>query len=217
MILTEQMMRFVTPLLHPSSVLRGNHHLEPAQIAYLKRVVRDPNPTLVNPRDLPPGCNPDPTLDQLNHFSTMVRGFSRCVSFDIENAGPHLVCVGMVRVHQDLTPADGVCFRFRRCGGEPWWPKFEDHVRVVHILDGILGDPTVTKVGHFCVMHDIPFLTNLGFEFAGKIIDTSVLLHSTHSELPKGLAFNATLFCGAPRWKDIKDDPKEAGGEAEEE
>ena len=207
---------FVTPLLHPSSVLRGNHHLEPAQIAYLKRVARDPTPTLVDPRKLPPLCNPDPTLQDLTNFAAITRGISKVVSFDIENAGPHLVCVGMVRIHPDLTPADGVCFRFRRAGGLPWWESFDDHLEVVKLLDGILGDGTVTKVGHFIIQHDVPFLTTLGFHVHGKLIDTSALLHATHSELPKGLQFNAALFCGAPHWKDISDD-KDAGGEVDDE
>ena len=213
-------MRYLTPLVHPASVMRGRWHLAPVQVAYPKRLAKDPNPTLVDTKLCPPGCVADPTLDYLRTFTQLVREFDQIVAFDIENAGPHLVCCGMVRMYPDtLAPGTGVCFRFRRKGGAPWWPTFEEHLEVVTLLDSILGDSSVTKVGHFIIQHDLPLLQTLGFAVSGPLIDTAALLHATHAELPKGLAFNATLFCGAPRWKDIPDEkesePTEETGESE--
>ncbi|MCI0408606.1 MAG: hypothetical protein L0191_08590 [Acidobacteria bacterium] len=200
-------MRFLTPLIHPASVMRGRWYLAPVQVAYLKRIAQDPHPKLVDVRQPPPHCNPNPTLDDLRSFTALLTGFYQLCSFDIENAGPHLVCCGVLAMCPDtLAVGPGVCFRFRRKGGEPWWPNFQEHLEVVTLLDSILGDPGVVKVGHFSTMHDIPFLTNLGFQVRGRLIDTAYLLHTTHAELQKGLAFNATLFCGAPRWKDIPDE-----------
>jgi len=209
---------WVTPLVHPASILRGRPHLDGALVAYLKRLAADPHPTLVDVGRPPPGCDPDPTLEHLRTFTELVRGFDRMVAFDIENAGPHLVCCGMLRMYPDtLTPATGVCFRFRRCGGSPWWTDFQEHLEVATLLDSILGDPLVVKVGHFITQHDIPLLTSLGFQVRGRIIDTAALLHATHAELPKGLAFLATLFCGAPRWKDIPDEKDTREPETEDE
>lgn len=207
---------YLTPLLHPASILRGRPHLAPAQVAYLKRLAQDPRPVLVDTGLAPPRCNPDPTLAELRTFADLCRGFHQMVSFDIENAGPHLVCCGMVAMYRDtLAPGPGVCFRFRRKGGAPWWPTFEQHLEVVCLLDSILGDAEVVKVGHFICMHDVPFLTTLGFEVRGHLLDTAYLLHSVHAELPKGLAFAATLFCGAPRWKDIPDEKEAAEPEGD--
>jgi hypothetical protein len=73
-----------------------------------------------------------------------------------------------------------------------------------------------TKVGHFSIQHDVPYLLDLGFKVHGPLVDTSVLCHAVHSELPKGLQFLATLFCGAPRWKDITDE-KETDTKTQEE
>ena len=195
----------VTPLIHPASILRGRHHLEPAQIAYLKRLASDPLAIPLNVSISPPLCNPNPTLEQLREFVETAK-LHKMVSFDVENAGPRLICCGMVAVSSfDLSPQEGVCFRFLRQGGSSWWP-LESVAEVHKLLRGILGDTDITKVGHFIVQHDIPLLETLGFKVRGRLIDTSVLLHATHSELPKGLQFAATLFCGAPRWKDIPDE-----------
>lgn len=203
-------LRWITPLLHPASILRGRPHLAPAQVAYLKRLSQEPHPTLVDTKLCPPHCHADPSLELLRAFANTAR-LHKMVSFDIENAGHHLVCCGMVAMSSfDLSPLDGVCFRFRRKGGTSWWPTFEEHLEAVTILDGILGDHTVTKVGHFIIQHDLPLLQALGFEVRGRLLDTSALLHAIHAELPKGLAFAATLFCGAPRWKDIPDEKEAA-------
>jgi hypothetical protein len=200
----------ITPLIHPASILRGRHHLEPAQIAYLKRLAKDPHAEPLDPASPPPRANTTPTLEELRLFTQLARGFYQLVAFDVENAGPVLVCCGMVGIYQDtLAPGEGVCFRFRRQGGSLWWEEPSDHQEATRLLGSILRDPRVTKVGHFIIQHDVPLLEANGFQVGGRLIDTSVLLHATHSELPKGLQFCATLFCGAARWKDIPDE-KEA-------
>jgi len=199
-------MRSVTPIVHPAAILRGQHHLEGAQIAYLTRLAQSPGRTPLDPNESPPGWLAEPTLAQLSDFTYLVRRQHQMVSFDVENAGPHLVCCGVFIMDPELLlPTGGVCFRFRKCGGDPWWPTWEEHLRAVELLYLILADPEVAKVGHFSTMHDIPLLEHLGFDVKGRLIDTAALLHAVHSELPKGLNFNATLFCGAPWWKDVAD------------
>lgn len=204
-------MRFATPLVHPASVLRGRPILGPVQVAYLRRLVSHGG-SWEAPQDVavpPPHCFPTPTLSRLRAFTQLVRLVHRTVVLDIENAGPHLICCGVLCLDEKQKPIEGACFRFRKQGGEPWWSTWEEHLEVVTLLDCILSDVTVTKVGHFIVQHDLPFLLDQGFEVNGPILDTSVLCHAVHSELPKGLQFLATLFVGAPRWKDIPDE-KEA-------
>jgi hypothetical protein len=201
-------MYFITPIAHPSSILQGRPNLEPAQVSYLRRIAADPHPTLVDIGQLPPGCNPNPTSREIVEFTRLFkeRHWSG-VCLDIENAGPHLVCCGLMAVSMmDNATGPGVCIRFRKAGGDPWWPTWEEHLLAVGSLAAVLADPGITKVGHFSTQHDLPFLINLGFEVNGPLLDTAALLHAVHSELPKGLQFAATLFAGAPVWKTIKDE-----------
>lgn len=209
------MKRFITPIVHPASIMRKRWALEPAQISYLKRLAADPAPTLVDVSQPPPNTVENPTLDELREFCELLGADRPAVVFDVENAGPHLVCCGMLALDAAGNPDEGVCFRFRHAGGAPWWP-WEQHLEVVRLLDDILRDEHLTKIGHFILQHDIPLLEFNGFEVRGPVLDTSVLCHSTHSELPKGLQFLATLFCGAPHWKSIKDD-KDGGDDVDDE
>jgi hypothetical protein len=216
--------RWITPLVHPASILRGRPALEPIQVAHLRRLAADPHPTPVDTSLAPPGCDPDPTLETLRWFTALVRtGIpGEVVVLDIENAGPCLVCCGLLRMHRnrDILPAGpdrGVCFRFRRQGGAPWWTNWDEHLEVVTLLDSILGDPHITKVGHFIIQHDLPLLLDLGFALDGPLIDTSVLCHAVHAEIPKGLQFLSTAMLGAPRWKDIPDEKEVGDRDTEEE
>ena len=218
-------LRFITPLVHPASVMRGRPALAPVQVAFLKRLAAAPHAEPVDISTAPPGCDPDPSLETLRWFTGLVRtGRPEFVVLDVENAGPHQVCCGMLRLHptaegRPAQPDRGVCFRFRRAGGEPWWPTFEEHLEAVTLLDSILADPLVSKVGHFVVQHDFPLLMELGFELRGPLLDTSALCHATHCEMRKGLQHLATVFLGAPRWKDIpdeKDGAETAAAEGEE-
>jgi len=183
--------------------------MEPVQKTHLCRLAANPHPAPFDISQPPPRHLPNPTLEELRWFCVVTAPWLKLVSFDIENAGPHLVCVGFTALSPDnLEPADGVCFRFRRQGGDPWWEE-PAHTEVVRLLYDLLANPDITKLGWFCIQHDVPFLEELGFTVAGRLLDLSVLLHAVHSELPKGLQKNATLFCGAPRWKDVPDE-KEA-------
>lgn len=207
-------MRIILPVVHPASIMRGRFALEPAQVSYLKRLAADPHAEPIDVSQPPPLCNPTPSLEDLREFVANLQLYP-AISFDVENAGPHLVCCGVLALTEEFEPGPGVCFRFRRKGGEPWWP-WEQHLEVVTLLDSILSDPRYTKVGHFIVQHDIPLLEFLGFVVNGQVLDTSVLLHGVHSEFPKGLAWAATLFCGAPAWKHIKDDKEDDATEEDE-
>lgn len=198
-------LRRVTPLVHPASILRGRPQLAPVQVAHLRRLVQGGDHFDITQ---PPPCyNAEPTLEELRIFTALVCADEERVVLDVENAGPHLVCCGVLRLQPDtLAPDRGVCWRFRRQGGAPWWDAWEDHLQAVTLLDRILGDRRVMKVGHFVIQHDFPLLLELGFALDGPLLDTSALCHAVHSELPKGLQFLATAFCGAPRWKDIPDE-----------
>lgn len=211
-------MRYITPIAHPSFILQGNHHLEPAQVAYLRRLNADPHPELVDISKPPPGCNPDPTVAQLRAFTLATLRSAWGLCLDIENAGPYLVCVGAMALGPPPTfqLGPGVCFRFRGQGGRLWWPTFDEHLTAVALLDTLLAAPRLAKVGHFSTQHDLPFLVDLGFEIEGPLVDTAALLHAVYSEFPKSLQFTATLFCGAPRWKDIPDEKEALQKEAPE-
>ena len=218
------MKRWITPLKHPAAIMRGQWSSQPVQVAYLQRLAAMPNPILVDVSKPPPGCLTAPTLGELRAFVEEVEAAAPCdVVFDIENAGPQLICCGMLILRSthllDISQDSlmrGVCFRVRRQGGGLWWAGIQ-HNEAMALMRRVLGNEKVRKVGHFIVQHDIPLLEDAGFPVRGPILDTSVLLHAVHSEMRKGLQFAATLFCGAPRWKDIPDEKGDADEPAGEE
>lgn len=198
----------LVPLLHPAAILRGRFNDEPAQITYLKRwakVARE-NPFYI-PEDinqLPPKSRIFPSLRQLEEFERELRGLTQpCLSFDIENAGMFILCIGLTQL--DLTSGEvgstvNVPIRLR--GGRQAWSR-ADLERVVLWLDGLFSDESITKVGHNIVAYDIPALTEVGFTIAGPILDTMVLAHLAYPEMRKSLEYTSVLYLGAARWKHL--------------
>jgi len=198
---------YVTPLVHPTTVRQGNWHLEPAQQAYLTRLVENekanlPPPTW-NTAEPPPGAYLYPSLAQLDEWWTEFKaGGYDAISHDLETAGQFIICDG-------LTPLDtttgrvgsSLCLRFRGHDGVRWWASYTEHERAVRWLGKVLADPTISFVGHNIVGFDIPILKQHGFDVAGPLIDTMVLMSRAYPEFKKGLGYCATLFLWAPAWK----------------
>ena len=79
-------------------------------------------------------------------------------------------------------------------------------------LAELLGDPTTIKVLQNSIF-DIQFmLSRYGLEIRGEIHDTMVAHSCMYPELPKGLGFLGSIYCGSQQyWKDMVkfDDIKE--------
>jgi hypothetical protein len=196
--------------LHPAYLLRGQWKHEPAQIHYLRLVRRllegeefeafDPD------QPLPAKANLYPSVEEIEGWLSNPYNDDG-VAIDIENAGPHLICVGIYRLYDESY----ICVRFRRQGGSPWWYG-KDLERVVQAFAEFLADPEVPKCYHNGQAHDIPYLEYLGFKPAGYAFDTMIASHCAYSEMPKGLEYLSVLLVGAQPWKHLtKEEDLEEG------
>ena len=209
------MKAFVAPLLHPASILRGRFNLEAPQQLYLRRTVewlRAPT-TLLDCTEPPTGAVLFPNLFDLERFEGQLAKYD-ALSIDLENAGEHLICSGLVPLRLESGEMGWpLCLRFRVRGGGRYWTSWGEHVEATKYLYRWLSCKRLTKIFHNGVGYDVPFLETLGFEVNGHVLDTMVMAHWCYSELPKGLQWLSTFWLGAPVWKRLveeSDDTKEA-------
>jgi hypothetical protein len=135
------------------------------------------------------------------------------VSIDIENAGPHIICVGFTLFHLESgVVGTTICVRFRRRGGRCYWTSRRELLAVVGWMYSFLSDPRLAKVFHNGVVYDVPILMGLGFEVQGRLIDTMNLQHTCYPEMSKGLQFTSTLYLWTPCWKRLTDETDEGEG-----
>ena len=162
----------------------------------------------------PPNSILFPTLEDLEEFlKPLEEGEFDAVSIDIENAGPHIICVGFS--HCNLgngTIGSTICLRFRRRGGGLYWRSRRELGSAVRWLFGILAADSIAKIFHNGVVYDVPILQGLGFQVNGRLIDTMNLQHACYPEMPKGLQFCATLYLWSPCWKRLTDEEDEGEG-----
>lgn len=198
---------YVTPLIHPTTIRQGNWHKEPAQNAYLARLVDETRDGSLPKRwecDLPPDNSYlYPSLAQLDAWWVEFKeGNYDAISHDLETAGQFIICDGLTPFSTRTgVVGRSLCLRFRGHGGVRWWSSYSEHERAVRWLGKVLGDPAVAFCGHNIIGFDIPMLEAHGFEIPGRLIDTMVLMSRAYPEFPKGLQYCATLFLGAPAWK----------------
>lgn len=208
----------ITPLVHPSAILRGGWSLETAQKTYLQRVSSDAKGTekieFLDVSKPPEGSQIFPSIEAIREHFEEVRSLG-AVSIDIESVGSHIICIGFT----SLTP-DGekvgktICVRFKLSGGGNFWPTKEALAEAVAEIQSVLADPKITKVFQNGITFDIPELLDVGFEVVGPYIDTMHLQHTAYHEMPKGLQFMATLYLSAPVWKSLVDEEEDLEGKS---
>ena len=206
---------WVMPVMDAATIRRGKWAHEPATIEFLKRLkTHIDNPEFEAQPAVPENICLNPTIEDLQGMKEEFNA-ADAVSLDIENAGEHIICVGLAPVNfTDDSVGIKLVLRFRSQGGDLYWQSWEEHVAAVQWLYDLLANEDVGKIMHNGVAHDVPELERLGFEFNGEIIDTMVMAHAVYSEFPKGLQFCATLYCGAPVWKAMLDAKDELDGKS---
>ena len=211
-------MTLVNPIQDPGQIVKGQWAKEPCQETYLRRLwrfVRGEAPKPMTNRDIdqpPPNTVLFPTIPDLENFSRELENYD-AISIDIENAGPHIICVGICSLSLDTGDVGRtVCLRFRRSGGGLYWRTRQELLDVVGWLYSVLADARLGKVFHNGVVYDVPILQGIGFHVRGRLIDTMNLAHACYPELSKGLQFTATLYNWAPVWKVLSDETDEGDG-----
>jgi hypothetical protein len=201
-------LRPVIPLLHPASVVRGQWAKEAAQEIYIQRTKawNWPFDGHIDLAKGPPGSVLFPSLANLNEFRAQVKDG---VSIDLENAGKYTICMGLTALDMDtLEPGPSLCLRWRLAKGVRYW-TWPDHLKAAEWAYDLLADPTIAKVFHNGVTHDVPLLEADGFRVEGRLIDTMILMRLAYSEMQSGLQFCGTLWLGMPVWKSMLDEEDE--------
>ncbi len=123
------------------------------------------------------------------------------VSFDIEVLNFELSCIG-------FSSEPTVACSIPLAGA---WSE-SDELLIWRGIQRVLNNPNSIKVGQNLIF-DIHFLlTKCGIEVKGPIHDTMISHSVMYPELPKGLAFLGSIYCGSQAyWKDMVkfDDIKE--------
>lgn len=209
---------WVTPILHPAYILRGQYHKEPAQQVTLHRVREGFEPEMDYTQP-PVGGILFPTLEQWEDFVEDTLEEAWGLSIDIENAGPFLICVGFTQILRSKTFGEwgdfevswSLCLRIRLRGGVQYWSARE-LPKVALLLDRLLSSHHLSKVFHNGVTHDVPLLERMGFDVRGPLVDTMVMFHNCYQEMPKGLQYVCTLMLGSGVWKDMLDEGDDEDG-----
>ena len=128
-------------------------------------------------------------LEWLEYFSE-----APIVCLDIEVVNHEIACIGFSSepsIACSIPLADG-------------WTELEE-VQIWRAIQKVLGNPLSIKVLQNGIF-DIQFmLTRCGFDVRGPVRDTMIAHHIMFPELPKGLAFLGSIYCGAQAyWKDFK-------------
>lgn len=207
-------MPLVMPILHPGAIFRGQEVEDASQVTYLKRALAVAkgyeSPHLKTTKN-PPGSIVYPTLADVERFDALITdslklyGDDRVtLAIDIESAGQYITLIGVALVDLSLYSVNSILsLPFRVRGGHDYWKTWEEHCEVVALLYSWLADPRVAKVFHNGISYDVPELERHGFVVRGTIYDTLIMQHYAYPEMRKGLQYCATLYCGAPVWKDL--------------
>ena len=175
---------------HPSSAMRGMYVYRHMIAADLSKAKEESNsPELLRPdRQLVYSYNSvEDALEWLSYFEGKdIVGFDievinfevSCISFSSE---PNIACVIPI--------------------ADRW--TVQEELQIWRAIQRVLGNPNSVKVVQNG-MFDIPFLfSRNGIVVRGEIHDTMVAHSIVYPELPKGLGFLGSIYCGAQEyWKD---------------
>lgn len=115
------------------------------------------------------------------------------VSFDIEVVNYEVSCVGF---SSDPKVAASIPIHYS-------WSDL-DEVRIWRGIQRVLGNPNSIKVGQNLIFDTHFLLTRCGIEVLGPIQDSMIAHHIIYPDLPKGLEFLGSLYCGSQAyWKDM--------------
>ena len=181
----------VMPTIHPAAALRGMYIYRYMISTDMKKAkVERGSPDLIRPqRQLVFSFNEvTEALDWLRYYSEQP-----IVCFDIEVLNYEVACIG-------FSSEPGIACTIPL--SNRW--RIEDELLLWRGIQEVLGNPHSIKVVQNGIF-DIQFLlTRCGIETLGPIHDTMVAHSVMFPELPKGLGFLGSVYCGTQSfWKDM--------------
>jgi len=141
------------------------------------------------------------TVDEVQEWLTYFAE-QPLISFDIEVVNYEVSCIGLAS--SPMTAAS-IPIAGR-------WTEREE-CQIWKMLDSILGNPDIVKVGQNLIFDTHFLLTRCGIEVRGQLQDTMIAHSCIWPELPKSLGFLGSIYCGAQeywkdmvKWENIKDE-----------
>lgn len=183
--------RKVIPTIHPAAALRGMYIYRHMIAADLKKAkIESTFPELKRPeRQLIYNFNTvDEVLQWLEYYET-----AKILTFDIEVLNYEISCISF-----SSSPDIAISIPL----SDKWTE--DEEVQIWRAIQKVLGNPESIKVVQNAIF-DIHFLlTRCGVNVEGPVHDTMIAHHVMYSELPKGLGFLGSVYCGAQAyWKDM--------------
>lgn len=186
------------PIAHPAWILR-DWKLRQATVQDLRRACRYRTTRWQVPTHnftLRPTY--EDAINTLDRLTARLRsGESLWLSFDIETRAGHIACAGIA-----WSRVDAICLPFM-CTERPGGYWSEDQEReIVNRLGGLLTHPLAKVIGQYITFDSQYTWRHWGF-VPRVAQDTMISQHSIFSDLPKSLAFIASLYCDHyVYWKD---------------
>jgi hypothetical protein len=179
----------VLPTIHPSAALRGMYIYRYLIAADLRKAAENSeSPELVRPeRQLAFGFDRvEEVLEWCDYFAKQPR-----LCFDIEVLNYELACIGFSSSPEVACsiPLD-----------ERW--TLDEEVAIWRGLQSVLNAPSI-KIAQNGLFDTNFLLTRCGIKVEGVLEDTMVAHSVMYPELPKGLGFLGSMYCGTQAyWKD---------------
>ncbi len=188
--------RKVIPTHHPGSSVWKNYTYRHMLVSDLKKAKEQSKfPELVRPdRQLVfDYANVEEALQWLDFFAA-----EPVVSFDIEVQNFEVSCISFASTPNIscVIPVANTVFR------PQGWTEDEEAM-IWRGVQKVLGNPRSLKIAQNAIF-DIQFLlSNMGIVVRGEVHDTMIGHSVMYPELPKGLGFLGSIYCGAEEyWKD---------------
>lgn len=129
--------------------------------------------------------------------SRLDAGESLRLSYDIETRGGHTACAGIA---WSLTEA--ICIPFMCAGRKEGYWNEEEESYIIWLLIRVLSHPNAWVIGQY-ITYDSQYNWRHWHSVPNVKQDTMISWHSMFSDLPKDLAFQASMLCTYYRyWKD---------------
>lgn len=190
----------VIPTYHPAAVLR-QWDWRAITVSDLRRASRFRNGADYSPPEY--RFQLRPSFDLATNLLLQLIGRAETgqdvlrLSFDIETRAGHIACAGI-----SWSPVDAICIPFMCIERKEGYWSLEEEARIVSLLAALLTHPRVRVVGQN-IIYDSQY-TWKWWHFVPRVDqDTMISHHSIFSDLPKSLAFQASMYADHyVFWKD---------------
>ena len=185
----------VLPTYHPAAILR-QYSLRTVAVADMIKIRRELRSNEINFTSY--DLIVEPSADELVEFAASIRD-DDAIAVDIETSRGLVTCIGFA------TPRLAICIPIVKLDLSFYWTEGIGVGSTLWALDFIAKLLQLPNVKIFQNgMYDIQYIWRvLGMTVRNYSEDTMLIHHTLQPELPKGLAFLASVYTEAATWKEL--------------